>query len=886
MATVEASHDGLSSGEARARLAAFGPNSLPEGQRRTLLSVFAGQFKNPLIYLLFVAAGISMALGHLSDAVVIAVVVVVNAIVGTVQEGRAEQSLAALRRLGSARTRVLRDGVEQAISADEVVPGDVMVLDAGDAVTADARLLHGAALQIAEASLTGESVPVAKSVATLADETPLADRTNMVHAGTHVTAGRARALVVGTGLSTEIGRIARLAESATQPPTPLERRVSALGRVVMVAAVPLFVVIVLTGWLQGRPLGQIAMVGISQLVGMVPEGLPVAMTIGLAIGVQRMARRRAVVRRLSAVETLGSTSVICTDKTGTLTRNEMTVVDLLPASGRRVEVEGTGYAPQGGLLHAGARVEPADDPVLAALLEAALLCNDASLVGPSESEPGWKPVGDPTEVALVTLGIKAGLVPAAVRGALPRRAELPFDPAVKLMATQHVDAAGSRVFVKGAPEMLLPMCGSLFTLDGVKVLDDAARAAWGGHVDEMASRALRVLAIGVVHGGAIDGSAGIDAFSQRVTLLGLVGQIDPPRDEVADAIRRCHHAGIRVVMVTGDHRNTGRAIARQLGISGPDDEAVDGVELERMTDDELARRIDRIAVFARVHPAQKLRIVDAFQRQGQVVAMTGDGVNDAPALVKANVGVAMGITGTEVAKDSAKIVIGDDNFATIVAAVEEGRVVYQNLRKSLNLLLSTSGAEVVILLLAMLLGFPPPFAAVQILWNNLVTEGLITVNLANEPAEGDEMSRRPVRLDEALIPRATWVRLLLMTATISGVTLGWIVWRTSQGADVARVQTEAFTLLAVCEWFNVLSCRSETASALNLSVLKNRWLVAGLVAGNLLQALVVYWPPLAKVLHVVPLDLGEVLAIGVVGSLVLWVEEARKWLVRRRLSAA
>ncbi len=873
---------GLTTGEARRRLERFGPNALPEPKRRSLVAVVLGQFKSPLIYLLFGAAGLALALGHTSDAIVIFAVVLLNALIGAFQEGRAERSLAALRRLATHEARVIREGRVSAIGARELVPGDILLLEAGEAVAADARLLHGSALQIAEAALTGESVPVAKHLLPLAVDTPLADRRNLVYAGTHVTAGRARAVVVATGLATEVGHIATLSESAVEEPTPLERRIAEFGRAIIVAAAAIFAVILALGALRGMPFGEIAMLGISQIVGMIPEGLPVAMTIALAVGVQRMARRHAVVRRLAAVETLGSTTVICSDKTGTLTRNEMTVTALCLPDGRELSVTGAGYEPAGRFLEDGRALETADEPDLRALLEAAALCNDAQLSGPDESAPGWRPIGDPTEVALLTLAIKAGILPEALRALAPRRAEIPFDPAAQMMATQHGDGERSRVILKGAPERVLELCRAARRHGLDLALDDAARLALRATTERMANQALRVLAVAVIEGAEIDGRAGFAAFRGRATLLGLVGQIDPPRPEVKEAVARCRQAGIRPVMVTGDHKATGVAIATALGIARAGDVAVDGPELERMTDAELAERIGTIAVFARVHPAQKLRIVAALQQRGEVVAMTGDGVNDAPALVKANVGVAMGIAGTEVAKEAARIVIADDNFATIVAAVEEGRVVYRNIKKVVLLLFSSSAAEVLVLLLAMLVGYPPPFAAVQILWNNLVTEGLITVNLIMEPAEGDEMRQRPISPDEPLLTRTLLTRMAFIVPAILVSTLGWFVARTAAGVPEDLVRTETFTLLAICEWWNVLNCRSESKSALTLGLFRNPWLLGGLLAGNLLQIAVVFWAPLGRVFHTVPIGPAEVVALGVVGSLVLWVEEIRKLFVRRQ----
>jgi magnesium-transporting ATPase (P-type) len=671
---------GLTPDEAGRRLASVGPNALPQAKRRSLVAVVLGQFRSPLIYLLFVAAGVALALGHTNDAVVIFTVVLLNAVIGAFQEGRAERAVDALRQLATHPARVVRGGQELVIEAREVVPGEILLLEAGDAVAADARLVHAAALQVAEAALTGESVPVAKRVALLPPDTLLADRRNMVYAGTHVTAGRARAVIVATGQDTQIGGIAALAEAAEEPETPLERRVAQFGRTIMVAAGAVFLLVLAIGLARGVPLGQLFMVGISQLVGMIPEGLPVAMTIALAVGVQRMARRKAVVRRLAAVETLGSTTVICSDKTGTLTKNEMTVTALYFPDGRELSATGVGYDSVGEIRDVGRPTDSERDAGLRALLEAAALCNDAHLARSDGPESPWVPIGDPTEVALLTLALKGGIDPGALREQLPRKGELPFDPAAKMMATWHGTPAGDRVILKGAPE----------------------------------------------------------------------------------------------------------------------------------------------------------------------------------------------------------IVIADDNFATIVHAVEEGRVVYRNIKKVILYLFSTSMAEVVVLVLALALGYPPPLAAVQILWINLVTEGTITVNLIMEPREGDEMRQRPIAANERLLTRALLARLAFMTPAIATSTLGWFAYRHAQGIPFTLVQTETFTVLAVCQWFNVLNCRSERSSALSFGLLRNPWLIGGLVASNLFQVAVVFFRPLGEVFHTVPINLREVLAIGVVASLVLWVEELRKLVLRRR----
>ncbi len=864
---------GLSSQAVAQRTAEYGPNALPEAAKRSALMLLLRQFMSPLIYILFIAAGLAGAMGHWGDATVILGVVVANALIGTFQERRAERSMEALRRLSILQVRVLRDGHEQAIAAHDVVPGDILLLAAGDAVGADARLLEEAALAVAEAALTGESVPVSKHIAALPEATGLADRHNMVFAGTYITAGRAHALVTATGTHTEVGGIARMTEEAKEPQTPLELRISQFGRYLVVAALVLFVLVMALGLLRGLPLSDVLMVAISQMVSMVPEGLPVAMTIALAVGMQRMAGRGAIIRRLSAVETLGSTTVICSDKTGTLTRNEMTVSVLWLPGGRAIGVTGVGYAPAGALTEDGAAVDGAD-PSVAALLHAVVLCNDAELVPPHDDVTTWTALGDPTEAALLVAAGKAGIEIHGLRQQWPREAELPFDSDTKLMATRHRGVSTPRrVFVKGAPEAVLRLCGR----DGQQALQMARDVA-----DAMADRALRVLAVAVVDDDLLDNLVDFDALAGRATLLGLIGQIDPPREEVKVAVAACRVAGIRPIMVTGDHKLTGLAIARELGIAREGDRGVDGAELERMNDAELQEGLDRIAVFARVHPAQKLRIVAALQARGDVVAMTGDGVNDAPALARADVGVAMGIAGTEVAKGAAKIVITDDNFATIVGAVEQGRVVYGNLKKVILFLFVTSVDEVTVLLLALLSGFQMPLAAVQILWINIVTESTLTVNLVMDPADGDEMQRKPVPRDDPLVDATMLWRIAFLTPIAVAATFGWFVWRQAAGVPLDLVRTETFTVLAMCQWFNVLNCQSATRSALHFGILRNPWLLGGLALSIALQAAVLYWPPLNAWFHTVPIALADLLPMVAAASAVLWTEELRKLVVRLR----
>lgn len=874
---------GLSHSEVSKRLNVLGSNTLPQPKLRSLSSIFFHQFLSPLIYLLLASAIMAFFIGEEKDSVVILIIVLFNAIIGAYQEGRAEHSLQALRNLSKLKTRVLRNGQEFIIEASELVPGDILKLAAGDAVPADAKLIEATALATAEAALTGESIPVSKSVSLLAESTGLADRQNMIYAGTYITAGRCTAIVTATGIFNEIGKIAQLATSTSAPKTQLEQRIQQFGRYLVVAAILLFLLVMVIGLWREISFANIFMIAISQMVSLVPEGLSVAMTIALAVGVQRMAKRGSIVRRLAAVETLGSITVICSDKTGTLTRNEMTVTSIyLPALDSEITVTGAGYSPLGDFFLNNNKLDPSSNKSLQKLFEACVLCNDSQLVGPKEKKQQWKILGDPTEGALLSMAAKASCDFVSLRNTLHRQAELPFDSNSKLMATQHEYDKKSIVYIKGAPESLIDLCGSVFLHDHIEEFDEQWKIKIKFVTKKMADSALRLLAVGYIPDAYIDGSKGFLPFTGKVTLLGIIGELDPPRSEVAPAVQKCLHAGIRPVVVTGDHKATGLAIAKSLGISHDHDLAMDGQELDQLSEQELLAKIDQVRVFARVHPAQKLRIVEAYQKKGEVVAMTGDGVNDAPALVRADVGVAMGITGTELAKEAAKIVVTDDNFSTIVTAIAEGRLVYQNIKKLILFLFVTSIDEIVILFLALILGYPPPLAAVQILWINLVTEGTLTVNLIMEPPEGNEMSRPPVSTSQTLLDKKLLMRIPLLSITSICCTFGWFLYRHSDGVSAEQIQTETFTMLAVCQWFNVLNCRSDLKSALNWDLIKNPWLLGGLVLGNLLHILVIYWPPLSNFFHTVPIQLEQFISIGIVASFVLWSEEIRKFFARRK----
>jgi len=866
---------GLAHTEVADQRAKYGLNQLPEAQSRTLLGIFLKQFLSPLIYLLLVSAGIAFFLGEQKDAWVILFVVFMNSVIGAFQEGRAESSLKSLKKLSLLKARVFRDGQEIEIAAQELVPGDVFLVSAGDAVPTDGRIIESSSLAASEAALTGESLPVSKNTEPLTQTVALADRTNMLYAGTYISAGRARAIAVSIGLENEIGKIAKLATETEQPKTQLEKKIEQFGRALVVVSVFLFLLVVMIGVLKGFPFSEIFMVAVSQMVSLIPEGLPVAMTIALAVGVQRMAQRKTVVRRLAAVEGLGSTTVICSDKTGTLTKNEMTVVSLHLLKGRTDwEVSGTGYSPQGEIRERDSgNVLSADalqrNESLQELLRASVCCNDAQVIYALEKDKSIQVLGDPTEAALLILAQKAHLNVENLRRQFPRTAEIPFDSDHKMMATEHVVGEKTVVYLKGAPEAVLKLAE----------LSEEDRKWFIATSEAMAKKALRVLAVGMIPNAHIRNQT-FESFQGRVEVLGLVGQWDPPREEVREAVKECEAAGVVPVMITGDHKVTGAAIARKLGVLKEEHLCLDGEELDRLSPEELKERITDIRVVARVQPSQKVLIVKTLQNAGHVVAMTGDGVNDAPALMQAHVGVAMGITGTEVAKEAAKIVITDDNFSTIVAAISEGRLVYQNIKKLLLFLFVTSLDEVVVLLLALVLGYPPPLAAVQILWINLVSEGALTVNLIMEPAEGNEMIRPPVPLDEPLLDRNLLKRMPLMVLASVISTFGWFWYRSHLGVAPEVVQTETFTVLVVCQWFNVLNCRSATQSVFSRSIFKNPWLVLGLVLANILHFLVIYWEPLGQFFHTVPISSQEFFKIGLVASLVLWVEELRKLKVR------
>ncbi|AGA85780.1 cation-transporting P-type ATPase [Stutzerimonas stutzeri] len=877
---LDSSSAGLTHEQAQQRLLQYGANRLDEAKPASIWQRLLRHVNNVLLYVLIAAALVTALMGHWVDTFVILVVVVLNVVIGFVQEGKAEKALQAIRHLLAPHAVVLRDGRQQDIDAADLVPGDVVLLASGDSLPADVRLLQARNLRVDEAALTGESVPVDKQVDAVAADASIGDRLCMGYAGTLVTQGQARAVVVATGAATEIGRIGRMLESVEQGTTPLLRKMEEFGRILTMVILATGALLFLFGTLvRGMGAGEMFMAAVGLSVAAIPEGLPAIMTITLAIGVQRMATRNAVIRRLPAVETLGSVTVICSDKTGTLTRNEMTVQQVICA-GQSVEVEGAGYAPQGALLFEGSTVEPAllqkRSPAARALVEAAALCNDASL---HEKDQAWMLAGDPTEGALLTLAMKAGLSPTVLQVDRPRLDVIPFESEHRFMATLH-DCEGAReVLLKGAPERVLAMCSYQLEADGdERPLNEAH---WHEQIEAQARAGRRVLALARRRLAADKEDLDHADVASGLTLLGLVGIIDPPRDEAITAVAQCRAAGIRVVMITGDHGVTASAIARQLGM-GDDIKAITGPELELMDEAAMRQAVAEARVFARASPEHKLRLVRALQANGEVVAMTGDGVNDAPALKQADVGVAMGMKGTEAAKQAGAIVLADDNFASIAHAVEEGRTVYDNLRKTVTFLLPINGGESLSLLLAVLLGIALPITPVQVLWVNMVSSVALALVLAFEPTEADVMQRPPRRPDEPMLSRFVIWRIFFVSALFLAGIFGMYQWMLSQGATVEAARTVAVNTLVCMEVFYLFSVRYLKAPSFTVQGVKGTPRVLVAVFGVFaLQLLFTYAPFMQSLFASEALSLTTGVLVVLAGVAVLLILEIEKALLRR-----
>nr|MBI3614693.1 cation-translocating P-type ATPase [Nitrospirota bacterium] len=838
-------HAGLTEEEARLRLSQYGFNELPEALPASPLTLFFAQFTSLIVWVLIGAAILSGLLQEWLDAAAILAIVFLNALLGFAQEYKAERSLAALKRLSVATARVIRSGAVRTIPARELVPGDLIQVEAGDHIPADARLVYATMLRTQEAALTGESTPVDKTVDILSDTTlSLGDRRNMLFLGTDVIAGKGRAMVVSTGLRTELGHIAAMIEQAGGDTTPLQRRLEQLGHLLLYLSLGIVTVVFVLGLLRGEPLIDMFLTSVSLAVAAIPEGLPAIVTMTLALGVTSMARRHALIRRLPAVETLGSATVICTDKTGTLTKNEMTVTRLY-ASGRVFEVTGEGYAPIG-------EIRGADGQAMNELLTAAILCNGATL---REEQGAWKILGDPTEGALLVAAAKQHLMKELLETARPLLGEIPFDPERKMMTVIRKTADGPVAYVKGAPDVLLHRCTEYLTTDGqVAPLSEAVRRNILDANSAFAQEALRVLGLASrkLHDESSPPNA--TAVERDLVFLGLAAMKDPLRPEALVAVNACRQAGIRTVMITGDHKETAVAIARELGILNGH-EALSGSELDRLTDAELAERVERIAVYARVSAEHKLRIVRAWKARGAIVAMTGDGVNDAPAVKEADIGVAMGLTGTDVTKEASDMVITDDNFASIAAAVEAGRGIYSNIRKSVHYLLSCNIAEVLVMLLATLIGLPLPLLPVQILWINLVTDGLPALALAVDPADPDLMRRPPRHPDSRFLSRERIALLVaqgLFMALLTTATFAYCLYGMDQDLDRARTLT--FTILVMVQLFHAFNCRSDRHSLFTIGWLTNKPLLWAAASSAALQALILLTPWTRDLFKLAPFD--------------------------------
>ena len=867
--------DGLSSTAAQERLTQFGPNELKATRGISPWEILLEQFKNVLIIILLVAAALSVFLGHGIEAVAIAVIVLFAVLLGFVQEYRAERAIEALREMAAPTAKVLRDGTDCELPARVLVPGDIILLHAGDRVPADARVTESINLKAEEAALTGESMPVSKSVEAIDDpELGIGDRRNMIFAGTAITYGRGRAVVTDTGMRTEFGKIAEMLETIETGKTPLQEQLDRVGGLLARAAFVVVGIIVALGLLRGQPVVEMLIFGIALAVAVVPEALPAVVTISLAIGVQRMVKHNALMRRLSAVETLGSTSVICSDKTGTLTKDEMTVREIV-AGGQHYTVTGAGYEPQGEFRLDGAAITPS--PLLHRTLEAGVLASDATLVRNAETGR-WHIKGDPTEGAMVVAAAKAGIERATIEEHYPRVHEIPFTSETKRMTTLHDKDSALIAYAKGAPEVILRSCTKVLTPGGEVDLSLQERTAIEEQAQQMASRALRVLAVAMRH------DASPEDAEHGLTFLGLIGMIDPPRPEVKAAIDTCERAGIKPVMITGDHPLTAQAIAQDLGLLKRG-RVLTGAELEDLDEETFQREVETIEVYARVSPAHKLRVVTALQNHGQIVAMTGDGVNDAPALKKADIGIAMGITGTDVSKEAAAMTLTDDNFASIVEAVREGRGIFDNIKKYLMYLLSSNIGEIGLMAGATLLGLPLPLSAVQILYVNLATDGLPALALAVDPPDPDLMRRRPRNPKTGIFTRPVVSLMLVGGVWSTLVNLGLFIWAINSGRSLQEAMTMAFVSLVLIQFFKAYNFRSDRQSVLR-KPFANKWLNLAILWELLLLALIIYVPFLQNPFGTYSLPWIDWVIVGVLAATVMPVLELTKVFVRRgRLGA-
>jgi P-type Ca2+ transporter type 2C len=880
---------GLTQEEAAERLHKFGANELTEKPRPGFLAMLLSQFNNFLVIILIFAAVISLLLGEIVDAVAILIIVVLNAVVGVVQESKAEAALAALKKMAAPNAQVIRGGRQMTIPSRELVVGDVVLLEAGNYVPADMRLIESVNLKVEEASLTGESVPVDKNAkVVLNKDIPLGDRKNSTFMSTLVAYGRGRGLVTSTGMHTQIGQIAEMLQSYEEEDTPLQQKLDQLAKWLGIVCLAICGIIFVYGLIRDTHFGTIVsdglmaylrnekkdiielfMTAVSLAIAAIPEGLPAVVTICLALGMQKMIRRHVLIRKLPAVETLGCTSVVCSDKTGTLTQNEMTVVQAW-AGGKKLKITGEGYAPTGQFSFDGRPFDPVKDPDVSLLLHAGVLCNDAKLEesGEEQGMKSYRIVGDPTEGAMVVAAAKAGVWRDRTEKVLQRVQEIPFDSERKRMTTLHqikqkdgdfsFNCPSTVAFIKGAPDIVLDLCSQIVTNGKAVPITEENKKQVLGMNQEMARQALRVLGVAYRPLDQIPSACSSETVETQLTFVGLMGMIDPARPEVKEAVKVAQGAGLKSVMVTGDYKDTAEAIAREIGILTPGGKVLTGTELDKMSDDDLAKVVDKVDVCCRVSPANKTKIVDAFKAKGYVVAMTGDGVNDAPALKRANIGVAMGITGTDVSKETAHMVLTDDNFASIVAAIEEGRIIYSNIRKFVYYLISCNIGEILIIFVAMLLGFPMPLKPVQLLMLNLVTDGAPALALGMEKGDRDIMNRPPRPTKEPVINWemriGTIVQAVVMTAAVLIV---YFLALRIYPEHVDRAQTIAFVTLCLSELLRAFTARSEHHGIFSIGVFTNRWMIWAVLGSAAVVFISIYVPFLQPFIDTTPLSLGD-----------------------------
>lgn len=874
---------GISSELAKERLKTYGYNELTGKSGPTIWQMLLSQFQDFLVLILIGASLVSALIGEVTDSLVIILIVILNAVLGVVQEFRANKALEALKKMAAPEAKVIRDGKITEIPARELVPGDLVILEAGNYVPADLRLVESVNLKIEEASLTGESVPVEKNAEIVFNEdVPLGDRSNSAFMSTVVTYGRGKGIVVGTGMNTEIGLIAEMLESYEEEITPLQKKLAELGKILGIASLAICGVVFLLGLIRGVPVLEIFMTAVSLAVAAIPEGLPAIVTIVLALGMQRMVKRHSIIKKLHAVETLGSTTVICSDKTGTLTQNEMTARKIF-VNGKFYSISGEGYRPEGEFTLDGEKVDPLADPDLKMLFTIGALCNDAKLEeSGTDGDKTCRIIGDPTEGCLVVGAAKASICLEELNKTKPRLQEIPFDSERKRMTTFHPHKDGYIACIKGAPDVMLNLSNRILKDGQILNLTDDDRKQILEANHSMASQALRVLAFAFKLENEIPKDPKPEEVEKDMIFVGLVGMIDPARPEAKEAIQICKDAGIRPVMITGDYKDTAEAIARDLGMMDEDSKVVTGAELDAMSDEELVSIADEVSVYARVSPIHKLRIVEAIKQNNHIVAMTGDGVNDAPALKKADIGIAMGITGTDVAKETAEMILTDDNFASIVAAVEEGRVIYSNIRKFIFFLLSCNIAEILIIFVAMLVGLPIPLKPIQLLWLNLLTDAFPALALGMEAKEPDIMKKPPRNPDEPIMDSRMKVQIAVQSIFMTVAVLGVFVFALNRTSNLQVAQTYAFATLIFSELLRAYTSRSETLSVFKLGIFSNKYMLGGTLISFLLLLVVIYVPALREIFDTVKLSIYDWDVIVLFGLIPFVAAEVSKIFLRRQ----